>query len=870
MRDSVGPYRIEGEIGRGGMGVVYRATDPRLGRVVAIKALPRTLAALNHPNVAGIHGVEEADGQRFLVLEFVEGETLAEVLARGALPLDQALDVAVQIASGLEAAHEAGIVHRDLKPGNVKVTPQERVKVLDFGLAKAMETAPPTSGAADSPTMTAAARPSPTLPGMIMGTAGYMSPEQARGKAVDKRSDVFSFGCVLYEMIAGVGSFAGETVADSLGAVLHREPDWSKLPAGTPPRLRVLLERCLAKDRARRLHDIADARIEIEDLRAGRGEPGPAAVPGVTRSRRWAVVGAFLAGAVLAAGATWQAFRPEPAPRPVRRFELSGMGMPMDAFQGIALSPDGTKLIVRGRDDDGTERLLVRSFDTFALEPLPGSEYGWLPFFSPDGQHVAFHVGGLLKEVPLHGGLPRTIATMVDGFSGGTWLPDGTIVFAGLATRGLYRVSADRTRVDTMELRGLAPDAHVISPERLPGGKALLCGVRNGDRFDIAAFDLADRELHIVAENGFSATWSNSGHVVFQQGVGGALMAVPFDPERLAVTGPPFPVLTDLAARGSMQVRMFSIADDGTLAFVPTAQRPDRSTLAWLEPDGREVPIAEIDRLADMPRLSHDGTRIAFRAPAPDCDVWVHDLRRGTTTRITREGDNHGVMWWPDDRRIAFTRPERGARWGVLSAAADGAGTVERLSEPVLDRGWGCAVSPDGAAVLVAESVDGTNSNVALVSVADGSVRPLLNSRFDEEGASFSPDGRYLVYASDESGRSEVYVQPFPALDARTQVSSDGGSEPVWSRDGTKIFFRRGRALLSADVRTSPAFSADRPVRLLEADFGAGVGGVPGYDVSADGKRFAVFRSQVGEGQVEVKVVLNWFEELKRLEAEGP
>jgi serine/threonine-protein kinase len=883
MVESIGPYQVEGEIGRGGMGVVYRATDPRLDRAVAIKALPadlagdadrlarfeieaRTLASLNHPNVAGIHGVEEAQGQRYLVLELVEGETLAELLARGPLPLDQALDLAVQIASGLEAAHEAGIIHRDLKPGNVKITPQDKAKVLDFGLAKTAEAAQASSGGADSPTMSGAARLSPTLPGVIMGTAGYMSPEQARGKPVDKRSDIFAFGCVLYEMLSGAGPFGGETVTDSLGAVLHREPEWSKLPVNVPPRLRLLLERCLSKDRDRRLHDIADARIEIEDLRAGGGEPAPRAT---ARTRPWVLAAAFVAGLALAAGTMWLALRPASDPRPVRRFELSGMGMPIDAFQGLALSPDGSMLIVRARDEDGNEMLQVRSFDTFELEPLANSESGWLPFFSPDGQKIGFFAMGQVRTVSLHGGLARTITDTNEGFSGGVWLPDDTIVFAGLESNVLFRVSADGGEVETIEVDGVGDDFILTSPALLPGGKAMLCGVRRGSRFDVAAFGLAERKLHVVAENGFTPVWAASGHVLFQQGVNGPLVALPFDPDRLVATGPPLPVLSDLGARVSFQVRMFSVADDGTLAFIPRVQRPDRASLVWLDASGQESSIAEIDRVADTPRVSHDGTRIAFRAPAPDCDIWVHDLRRGTTTRVTREGDNHGVAWWPDDRRIAFARVEPGADWGVLSASSDGAGNVERHSESVIQRGWLSSISPDAKHMLAAGRAMGTNSNVELVSLEDGKVRTLLDSRFDEEGATFSPNGRFIAYSSNDSGRNEIYVQPFPALDTRTQVSNEGGSEPVWSRDGTKIYFRRGRTLFAAEVQTSPVFSAVRPVKVLEADFATAAVGMPGYDVSPDGKRFAVFRSTVGQGQVEVKVILNWFEELKALGAAG-
>jgi serine/threonine-protein kinase len=379
------------------------------------------------------------------------------------------------------------------------------------------------------------------------------------------------------------------------------------------------------------------------------------------------------------------------------------------------------------------------------------------------------------------------------------------------------------------------------------------------------AFDFEERKLHLLAQDGFTPVWAASGHVAYQQGVDGPLIALPFDPDRLVATGPPVPVLSDLGARISFQARMFSIADDGTLAFIPREKRPDSASLVWLDPSGAESPIAEIDRVADTPRISHDGTRIAFRAPAPDCDIWVHDLRRGTTTRVTREGDNHGLAWWPGDRRIAFARAEPGAEWGVLSASADGAGSVEHHSESVIKRGWVSSISPDGKHVLVAHRSVGTKVDVELVSLEDGKqieIRTLLGTRFDEQGATFSPDGRFVAYSSNESGRHEIYVQPFPALDTRTQVSNEGGTEPVWSRDGTRLYFRRGRSLFAAEVQTEPVFSALRPVKVLEGNFGFSTFGSPGYDVSPDGERFAVFRSRIGEGQVDVKVILNWFEEL--------
>jgi serine/threonine-protein kinase len=883
MFQRIGPYQVEGEIGRGGMGVVYRATDPRLGRAVAIKTLPaelatdagrlarfeteaRTLASLNHPNVAGIHGLEEQDGQRFLVLELVEGDTLAELLSRGRLPLDQTLAIAQHMASGLQAAHEAGIVHRDLKPANVKVTPRDEVKVLDFGLAKGVHGGASLETSGDSPTMSAVAGHSPTLPGMIMGTAGYMSPEQARGKPVDKRSDIFAFGCVLYEMLTGNGPFGGETVTDSLGAVLHREPDWSSLPDGLPPRLRLLLERCLSKNADRRLHDIADARIEIEDLRAGRGEQETVSPTQVLKPRPWLAVIAFVAGVALTAVAMALLLRPEPPSSEIRRFELSGMGMPIDAFQGLALSPDGSKLVIRARDENGEEHLQLRSFDTFELQQVADSQNGWLPFFSPDGQKVGFFTGGEIRVVGLQAGIGRDLIES-DGFSGAVWMEDDSIVWSGLDNEVLFRIPAGGGALETIELEGVASGMILISPSWLPGERALLCGVRRDGRFDAAVCDLENAKLHIIAENAYTPTWAASGHVVFQQGTDGPLMALPFDPGRLTATGPAFPVLDDIGSRVSFQVRMFTIGRDGTLAFIPTAQQPDHATLVWLEQDGSETPITSVDRVADTPRISHDGSRIAFRTPAPNCDIWVHDVERGTTTRVTRERDNHGIAWWPDDRWLAFAREQPDASWGVYGASADGAGAAMPLTDTTLSRGWVLSVSPDARHLTMTSHDRGTNGDIKVVSIDDGQVEDLLVSRWDEQAATFSPDGKMIAYCSNESGRREIYVQPFPEMDSRTQVSIDGGYEPVWSRDGKQLFFRKGNSIYVSDVQTAPVFSAKRPSRLVDAGIAVSPAGQPAYDVSPDGKRFAVFRSPVGANQVEVKVVLNWFEEIEAIEA---
>ena len=776
----LGPYQILSPLGAGGMGEVYRALDSRLGREVAIKVLPegfaedeeriarfereaRTLASVNHPNVATLHGFELDGDVRFLVMELVEGEDLAARLKRGPIAVDDALPLFIEIAEGLEAAHAEGVVHRDLKPANVKIGQNGRAKVLDFGLAKAMEQHVSAGDLSQSPTLTVNA----TRAGVLMGTAAYMSPEQARGKPLDKRTDIFSFGCVLFEALTGRGPFQDDTVTDTLSAVLNREPDWSLLPANTPLRLRLLLERCLAKDRRQRLHDIADARIELQEIAEGADESGPAERTAVVRRSPWPVVAAFVAGLALAGLPIWLVLgRSEPERQPVRRYALSGLGMPIDAFQSVLLSPDGSRLVVRTREDDGVERLVVHSFETSARDAIEGSESGRLPFFSPDGESIAFFALGEIKSTRLDGGLARILATTDQGFSGGVWLADDSIYFTGAGSRSLFRLPAGG-EVEEIEVLGPEDAGVLASPSRLPRSDAFLLSVRRGDRFDVGVYSVPDRKLTVIAENGFTPTWVNTGHVVYQSGVDGPLVALPFDAQKLAPAGVSFPVLAEIGARVSYQVRMFTVAEDGTLAFMPEAQTPDSTTLIWMGRDGSETPITQIDRVVDLPRISHDGTRIAFRTPAPNCDIWVHDLDRGTTTRITQDGDNHGVAWSPDDRRIASARYDENGLWSVISASSDGAGPVEVVALADRPDAFVGPFSPDGRLIVTGSRTGGVSGGLRVVEVGDGSSRPLFESRFEEQGAVFSPDGRFVAYASNESGRNEVYVQPFPELDAR-------------------------------------------------------------------------------------------------------
>ncbi|HKQ50623.1 MAG TPA: protein kinase [Phycisphaerae bacterium] len=880
-----GPYEILAPLGAGGMGEVWLARDTRLDRDVAIKALPahltmdadrlsrfereaKIVASLNHPGIAAVYALEEVGGKKLLVMEYVDGETLAAHLKRGPLPVDEALSIAVQIAEALEAAHEKGVIHRDLKPGNVMITSEGKVKVLDFGLARSADGTPSSTnffGSPDSPTATSpAVMHSPTIPGAIMGTVGYMSPEQARGKPVDKRSDIFSFGCVLYEMLAGAQPFQGETVADSLGAILHKEPDLSRLPASTPPNVRRVLTRCLAKDKHLRLHDIADARLELESAETEQSGPAGSAP---AKSQKGLVALSFCLGALVVAGAAWMLSRAAPpAPRPVTRFAWTDIGMPVDAFQGIALSPDGRQLVSRAIGDDARERLHLRSFDSFESKALPGTDLGWMPTFSPDGERVAFYSVGGIKTITLASGAVRQMAQINwGGYSGAVWMPDGGIIFAG-STKHFGRVSPMSAQVETLDVKGLGEGEFVFAPSALPGGEALLCGVSNGSAFNVAVFDIRERTLTQLAEDGFTPTYSSTGHVLYQQGQSGPLMALPFDAKRRAATGPPMPVVSDMATRVSYQVRLFAIAENGTLAYIPKSSQLENGALNWVDRNGVEKPIFQVPRMIDSPRLSHDGRRIAFRAPAPECNVWMHDVESGVTTKITHEGDNHGLAWSHDDARMLFCRLQVPNQWGVMATAVNGTGEVEPLSPPSIPRGFVSSISPDGQWVLVDGGMQAGAEDVYLVNIQDRSVKPLLNSRHVERAAAFSPDGRYIAFVSEESGRGEIHVQSFPKADERHQVSTDGGYDPVWSRDGKELFFRAERKMMAAEVSTNPSFTAGRPHVLFETrNSWLGSSGLASYDVSADGQRFVMIRERSPQGGAGIHVVLNWFEELKAL-----
>jgi len=881
----IGPYSIVRELGRGGMGVVYLARDTRLDRDVAIKALPehlaqdpdrlarfereaKTLAQLNHPNVAGIYGVEEHEGARYLVLEYVEGETLADRLDRGPITVDEAIDLAVQVAAGVEAAHDAGVIHRDLKPGNVIVTPEGNAKVLDFGLARSEESSSSTNASPTDPTITSPVMHSPTMPGVILGTAAYMSPEQARGRKVDKRTDIWSFGVVLYEMLTGTSPFVGETVSDSIGAVLHKDVDLERLPPSTPANVRRVLARCLARDKAKRYRDIGDVTLDLHATDVAAGFVPAAPTP--SRTRRAALLAlAFLLGAAVITGAIWlRPSAPAPEPPQPKRFGIGGFNMPVDAFTSIAISPLGDSLVVRSREPGGEVMLRVRPLDSLESRSIPGSQSGWLPLYSPDGRRIAFFALGEIRVASVSGGEARTVANTEGGFTGGTWMDDGSILFTGGFNQSVvFQFPSSGGEVQALETMLPEGADFLAAPSRVPGADAVLCVVGRAGRNDIGVFTRSDGRVRILTENGFQPVYAASGHIVYQRADNGPLMALPFDAERLVATGPPFE-LQGGGVRPSYQTQLYAIAVDGTFAMIAPHVIEDATELVRFDAAGKAETLHRVEGIIDLPRLSHDGRRVAYREPAPNCNIWVLDLERGTTTRITREGDNHGIVWSADDEHIITYRREQGDG-RTVRLRADGAGEARALQTPGPNNLYTIAATADDAQVLLTGRLsDGTSQLAALslLDVGNGQMRPASDGRLDLRGAVLSPDNQLIAYASMQSGGSEVYLQPFPGLDRRVQVSSGGGAQPAWSRDGRALYYRRGETIYAADVQYDDELVVGRPVAAFDAQFNDGPVGLAGYEPDGTGGFIAV-RSRGGDpGSNQVEIVLNFFNEIERLD----
>lgn len=906
---ALGPYVISAQIGEGGMGEVYRARDAKLGRDVAIKILPRAfaadpdrlarferearmLASLNHPHIGAIYGVEESNGVGALVLELVDGETLADKLAgeeakSNGLPIPEALAIARQIADALEAAHAQGIIHRDLKPANIKVRPDGTAKVLDFGLAKVMEPIGAPSNVSQPP-----AKPAMTQAGMILGTAAYMSPEQARGWAVDKRTDIWAFGCVLYEMLIGRAAFGGDTPSDTLAAIIEREPNWKALPERTPSSVRRLLRRCLEKDPKRRLPDIADARLEIDDAKttpSDTRDAGPTLSSRIARVRArervgWIIAAVCLTGLV----ATWafnRAGSGDRTPADLSSYSTSIVlpagvrlwsGNPPGRF---VLSPDGRRLAMVASDATGRSMLWVRPLDSRVAQALGGTEGATYPFWSADSRFIAFFAQSKLKKIGVSGGEvvtlcdasdERGVAATAGGFgSSGTWNRDDVILFTPNGNSPLYRVSASGgtpTQVTTLD--PASGDVQHSFPFFLPDGRHFLYFVVGSQASRtvprgvyVGALD-SKEPGKLIEPGGTNAKYAN-GYLIFLRN--GTLLAQPFDVDRLELGGTPVSLADHVqTTTGSASDRAgaFTVSETGVLAYQTGSLV--RSQLAWFDRAGTQ--LATLGDQADYVdvALSPDDTRVAVSLMDLQLgtrDIWIVDVARRLGERFTYEsGDDFAPNWSrPGGDRIFFSSLQTGSIH-LYEKPSSGSGNERLLLEDDLGK-FNASSSPDGRFLVYVAGggVIGRSDIWVLPLFAEKKPAPFLETRFVESQAQFSPDGRWVAFTSFKSGRPEVYVTPFPRRDTQEQVSTAGGGWPRWNRNGKEIFYLTPDNTLRVtpvngqtsrfDVGTArPLFSIHpRPARLDAYP----------YDVTSDGQRILV-NVFVEEETPPITLIVNW------------
>ncbi len=885
----IGPYEIAAPLGAGGMGEVYRARDSKLGRDVALKVLPEAfardaermarfqreakfLASLNHPNIASIYGLEDSGSTHALVMELVEGPTLADRIKAGPIPIDEALRIAKQICDALEYAHERGIVHRDLKPANVKVTRDDAVKVLDFGLAKAIEGEATDVDLINSPTMSRMA----TLAGVLLGTAAYMSPEQAKGKPVDRRADIWAFGCLLYEMLTQKMVFHGETVTDTLAAVIRAEPDWSPLPAATPIRVRVLLQRCLQKDPKQRLRDIGDARIALEEVLSGALEQFPAAAAaGQVKRPPWLSLATGFAGLLIGAAiAAFAASNLKPSPaRPVIRTMISlpaGQRLAGLDHLALAISSDGSEIAyLAATQGANAQQIYVRPMDSTEARPVPGTEGAIDPFFSPDGRWLGFFVDGILKKIPVNGSVAQTLEIDVANAQGASWNSEGQIVFApGLSVISQVSDAGGVSRPLTHFSTGESSHSW---PQFLPDGKAVLFLSIASPTIAVQPIDGGQRRNLIQGQAGTMPRYATSGHLIYAQA--GALMAAPFDLRRLEVTGSAVAavqgVLQSAEVNGPAQ---YSVSATGSLIYVSGNLQATQRRLVWVSRNGVEQALPAPPRDYEQPRLSPDGRRIAVGVvETGGVQIDLYDLGRDALSRWTFAGiNNQYPVWTPDGKRIAFMSDADGTLT-IAWQLADGSGGLEHLTSKSGETSVPFSWSPDGKLLAGIQVAPPTAPEIMVLQLSDRKAQRFLQNQAQtfQDAPQFSPDGHWLAYASDESGRREIYVQPYPGPGGKWQISTDGGNEPLWNRNGRELFYRVDEKMMAVDITTQPGFAAGKPRQLFEGHYlRNGVGYArPNYDISPDGQRFLMVRSveQEQSPPTQINVVLNWTEELKRL-----
>jgi eukaryotic-like serine/threonine-protein kinase len=883
----LGHYEVTHRLGAGGMGEVYQATDLRLSRSVAIKVIPealehepsrlerfqreaKALAALNHPRIAAIYGIEEHDRKHFLVLELVDGETLAERLERGPLAPEEAIRLALQIAEALEAAHEKGIIHRDLKPGNIKINSEGNIKVLDFGLAKALDENTANANLSNSPTISAQG----TAQGLILGTAAYMAPEQARGLAADRRSDVWSFGCVLYEMLSGRRAFQGELVSDILASVLARDPDYTTLQSNLHPRIKELLRRCLEKDPRKRWQAVGDIRLELEQAHADpvRIVQTPETVS-VARRHRW-MLPALCAGAVLlallSAAAGWM-LKPSGEVRSIRRFShILGEGIQFSNVNRpiVAVSPDGSSFAFVANNS-----LFLRRLDELEPRQVPGTSDGPSPnspFFSPDGKWLGYWSSmGHLKKIPIRGGPPVVLCAATSPF-GVSWGTDGAILFG--QAKGIMSVSEDGGEP---ELRiSTKADQQAYGPQLLPDGRSVLFSLAVGadpgrwNQAQVMVQDLKSGASKVLFR-GSDARYVPTGHLVYA--LGNELFAVPFDADKLESKGDPVPVVTNMMRAinpaANTAAANYSFSTTGLFVHVAGISATANS-LVWVDRNGRTHPVENLprERAYAFPRLSPDGRRVAV---VESGDIWVYELERGAPIRLTRDGTSNRPIWDPKGLQIAYTSYAPGFE-SIFVRAADGSGEARQLTSDKVQHhtdSW----SPDGRTIFFHTHTGGP-VNIHELSLADGtpSARDVFKSPTHQEGAQLSPDGSGMAYLSNESGQWEAYVTPYPGAGGKTPISGSGSTQIIWARNG-ELFYRSPdlTRLMAAKVFMRPSVRIGKPELIFESEYHFEIAPYANYDVAADGQRVLMVLSDTrpgssGPSQRQINITENWFEDLRQ------